>query len=158
MKFNYYGHSAFTLSDDVTTILFDPFITENPWTQSVRQTSTASTSSSLTATATIMAIPKPLQKPMTLRSSARPKSLAKRAKQAARPMPCMSAQCGFPLWQSTPDTGVPRFGHCRRAGMRRHRRIWRQARLFRRRHRPLLGHENPRSLRADRLRHPAYWR
>lgn len=33
MKFNYYGHSAFTLSDDVTTILFDPFITENPWTQ-----------------------------------------------------------------------------------------------------------------------------
>ena len=32
MKFNYYGHSAFTLSDDVTTILFDPFITDNPWT------------------------------------------------------------------------------------------------------------------------------
>lgn len=33
MKFTYYGHSAFTLSDDVTTILFDPFITDNPWTQ-----------------------------------------------------------------------------------------------------------------------------
>lgn len=32
MKFNYYGHSAFTLSDDATTILFDPFITDNPWT------------------------------------------------------------------------------------------------------------------------------
>ena len=30
MKFTYYGHSAFTLSDDVTTILFDPFITDNP--------------------------------------------------------------------------------------------------------------------------------
>lgn len=33
MKFNYYGHSAFSLSDDVTTLLFDPFITDNPWTQ-----------------------------------------------------------------------------------------------------------------------------
>ena len=33
MKITYYRHSAFTLSDDVTTILFDPFITDNPWIQ-----------------------------------------------------------------------------------------------------------------------------
>ena len=33
MKFTYSGHSACTLSDDVTTILFDPFITDNPWIQ-----------------------------------------------------------------------------------------------------------------------------
>jgi L-ascorbate metabolism protein UlaG (beta-lactamase superfamily) len=32
MKFTYYGHSAFSLSDEKTTILFDPFITDNPWT------------------------------------------------------------------------------------------------------------------------------
>ena len=32
MKFTYYGHSAFTLSDGQTTLLFDPFITDNPWT------------------------------------------------------------------------------------------------------------------------------
>ena len=30
MKFHYYGHSCFTLSNDSTTILFDPFITGNP--------------------------------------------------------------------------------------------------------------------------------
>lgn len=33
MKLNYYGHAAFTLSDDTSTLLFDPFITDNPWTQ-----------------------------------------------------------------------------------------------------------------------------
>ena len=32
MKFTYYGHAAFSLSDETTTILFDPFITDNPWT------------------------------------------------------------------------------------------------------------------------------
>lgn len=33
MKFTYYGHSAFSLSDGTSTILFDPFITDNPWTK-----------------------------------------------------------------------------------------------------------------------------
>ncbi|MCH4179653.1 MAG: metal-dependent hydrolase [Megasphaera sp.] len=34
MKFKYYGHSAFSLSDEAgTTILFDPFIQDNPWTK-----------------------------------------------------------------------------------------------------------------------------
>lgn len=32
MKFTYYGHAAFTLSSETTTLLFDPFITDNPWT------------------------------------------------------------------------------------------------------------------------------
>ena len=32
MNFTYYGHAAFSLSDGTTTILFDPFITDNPWT------------------------------------------------------------------------------------------------------------------------------
>ena len=32
MKCMYYGHSAFSLSAENTTILFDPFITDNPWT------------------------------------------------------------------------------------------------------------------------------
>lgn len=33
MKFTYYGHAAFSLSDGTTTILFDPFITGNTWTK-----------------------------------------------------------------------------------------------------------------------------
>lgn len=32
MNFTYYGHAAFSLSAANTTILFDPFITDNPWT------------------------------------------------------------------------------------------------------------------------------
>lgn len=32
MKFSYFGHSAFTLADGSSTILFDPFITDNPLT------------------------------------------------------------------------------------------------------------------------------
>lgn len=32
MNLNYYGHAAFSLSDGTTTILFDPFISDNPWT------------------------------------------------------------------------------------------------------------------------------
>ncbi|MCI1821882.1 MAG: metal-dependent hydrolase [Megasphaera sp.] len=32
MKFTYYGHSAFLLTEKNTAILFDPFITDNPWT------------------------------------------------------------------------------------------------------------------------------
>lgn len=32
MNFTYYGHAAFTLSDGQTTLLFDPYITDNPWT------------------------------------------------------------------------------------------------------------------------------
>lgn len=32
MKFTYYGHAAFTLSDGNTTVLVDPFISDNPWT------------------------------------------------------------------------------------------------------------------------------
>lgn len=31
MKFTYYGHSAFSLTNEDTTILFDPFLSENPW-------------------------------------------------------------------------------------------------------------------------------
>lgn len=32
MNITYYGHAAFSLSDGQTTVLFDPFITDNPWT------------------------------------------------------------------------------------------------------------------------------
>ncbi len=32
MKFTYYGHAAFSLSDGAATVLFDPFISDNPWT------------------------------------------------------------------------------------------------------------------------------
>lgn len=32
MKCMYYGHSAFSVSDGKTTLLFDPYITDNPWT------------------------------------------------------------------------------------------------------------------------------
>lgn len=32
MHITYYGHAAFSLSDGQTTVLFDPFITDNPWT------------------------------------------------------------------------------------------------------------------------------
>jgi L-ascorbate metabolism protein UlaG (beta-lactamase superfamily) len=31
MKFMFYGHAAFSLSDGTTTILFDPFFTDNTW-------------------------------------------------------------------------------------------------------------------------------
>ena len=31
MRFTYYGHAAFTLTHEGTTVLFDPFITNNPW-------------------------------------------------------------------------------------------------------------------------------
>ena len=33
MKYTYYGHSAFSLSGETATIVFDPFITDNPWTK-----------------------------------------------------------------------------------------------------------------------------
>lgn len=32
MNLFYYGHAAFSLSGSTTTILFDPFISDNPWT------------------------------------------------------------------------------------------------------------------------------
>lgn len=32
MNLTYYGHAAFTVSDGTTTVLFDPFISDNPWT------------------------------------------------------------------------------------------------------------------------------
>ena len=31
MKFSYYGHAAFALTEGGTTILFDPYFTDNPW-------------------------------------------------------------------------------------------------------------------------------
>ena len=122
MKFNYYGHSAFTLSDDVTTILFDPFITENPWTQ---------------------VSPTDIHCQYIIVTHCHGDHYGDTE---------AIAKANDATVISTAEVA----GKAGEAGCKAH--AMRQARLFRRRHRPLLGHENPRSLRADRLRHPAYWR
>lgn len=86
MKFNYYGHSAFTLSDDVTTILFDPFIPIILGQTSVPLILPVNTSSSPTVTATTTAMLKPLPKRTLRRLSARQKSQTRRLMQAVRLM------------------------------------------------------------------------
>ena len=158
MKFNYYGHSAFTLSDDVTTILFDPFITDNPWTDVCRRILPVNTSSSPTVTATTTAMLKRLPKPMTQRLSARQKSREKQEMPAVRPTPCTSAAVPLsPLagCVSTPPSTAralqadwPVVSSSSSAASAFTLPVI-QA---------LLRYENSRPLRSNRLCHFAHWR
>ena len=158
MKFNYYGHSAFTLSDDVTTILFDPFITDNPWTD-ICPTDIACQYIIITHGhgdhyGDAEAIAK--ANDATIISTA---EIANKAADAGCKAHAMhvggSASFPFGKVRLTPafhGSGIAGgLAWC-------HRRIRRQTRLLCRRHGPLLRYENSRSLRSNRLRRPAHWR